>query len=195
MCFLYKNSKSLLTECLLSTAFPTSLEYQDALLASKLVAAWKNLQPWNFWQKGPRPDPCFCFFWWKGHKLFFRVQSMISENWSSESNCQKVGDRIPLPEVCSARVIELFVGGSHWTHEVSRAFWTSKKNQPQKMKDKQPFFLSSSLHNRGIGTSEFPAFNLSESISVRKWSQHEFALICIFRGWVAKFSELIYLYI
>ena len=62
MCFLYKNSKSLLTECLLSTAFPTSLEYQDALLASKLVAAWKNLQPWNFWQKGPRPDPCFCFF-------------------------------------------------------------------------------------------------------------------------------------
>ena len=142
--------------------------------------------------KRPSPWPVFLFFWWKGHKLFFRVhpwfpktevQRAIAKRWETES---------PYPKFALQESLSFLLGVPIELTKFHGLF-ERPKNQPQKMKDKQPFFLSSSLHNRGIGTSEFPAFNLSESISVRKWSQHEFALICIFRGWVAKFSELIYI--
>lgn len=140
MFFLYKNSKSLLTECLLSTAFPTSLKYQDALLASKLVAAWKNLQPWNFWQKGPRPDPCFCFFGGKVINCFsgcihdfrkLKFIDSIAKRWETES---------PYPKFALQESLSFLLGVPIELTKFHGLF-ERPKNQPQKMKDKQPFFL------------------------------------------------------
>ena len=129
--FLYKNSKSLLTECLLSTAFPHRLNLKTPL-GFKAGGHMKNLQPWNFWQKGPRMT----------RVLFFRVLAHDFRKLKFIDSIAKSGRHvIPLPEKLLCKSHWAFVGGSHWTHEDSRAIFNVQKPASENEGQAAVFFI------------------------------------------------------